>query len=67
MVVFKELKAFNLDSKLTVRKLRNKQRYRVSNTSTGKILLSNGSKKDVIDFVKQMGKNKGNATQINLT
>jgi len=67
MVVFKELKAFNLDNKLTVRKLRNKPRYRVSNTSNGKILLSNGSKKEVIDFVKQMGKNKGNATQINLT
>ena len=67
MVDFKELKAYNLDNRFTVRKLRNKPRYRVSLTKSGKIVLSNGSKKEAIDYVKNAGKNKGNATQINLT
>ena len=67
MVEFKELSGFNLDKKIQVRKLRDKNKYRVSRRSDGKILLSSGSKKETINFVKQMSKNKGNAIQENRT
>lgn len=67
MVEFKELNGFNLDKKIQVRKLRDKNKYRVSRRSDGKILLSSGSKKETINFVKQMSKNKSNAIQENRT